>query len=109
TGKPNRTTTSTPNVLERNATEPTEISSLPDKASKAMPEEMATTGAMVCSIAKILSTVAKCRAVREKNKPVKITTNQKPSREMKVGIPKRCPAAGVSTGEPLDGWALWGG
>ena len=42
----------------------------------------------------------------EKNNPVKIRTNQKPSREMKVGMPKRCRAAAVSTGEPSDRWAL---
>ena len=88
-GKPIRTTTSTPNVVDRNATEPTEMSNLPDRASKAMPEEIATTGAMVCSMAKILSIVAKWRAAREKNNPVKIRTNQKPKREINVAKSRR--------------------
>ena len=76
--QPSRVISSTPIELDRKAIEPSEMSSLPVITTIAIPQEMITTGAIVCSMAIMLPNSRKCGVARLKKTKMAASTSTKP-------------------------------
>ena len=76
--QPSRVINSTPIELDRKAIDPREMSRFPVITTIAMPQDMITTGAIVCSMAIMLPNSRKCGVVRLKKTKMAASTSTKP-------------------------------
>ena len=76
--QPSRVISNTPIELDRKAIEPSEMSRLPVITTIAMPQEMITTDAIVCSMATMLPNSRKCDVARLKKTKIAASTSTKP-------------------------------
>ena len=82
--QPSRVISNTPIELDRKAIEPREMSRFPVITTIAMPQDMITTGAIVCSMAIMLPNSRKCGVARLKKTKIAASTSTKPQSSSKA-------------------------